>query len=117
MSTTKHQAHNAGYVAGYQTAMAEVAERIDDPHALRRWVADNYRPELVPAGTPAPAPVEVECRWHGHVDYTGFDGVCTWCGKPVEAEAEAESCEHGLSAWLCAGPGHYPTDAQLAAGV
>jgi hypothetical protein len=21
-----------------------------------------------------------------------------------------ESCEHGLSLWLCAGPGHYPPD-------
>lgn len=21
-----------------------------------------------------------------------------------------EECEHGLSAWLCAGPGHYPSD-------
>lgn len=23
-----------------------------------------------------------------------------------------EMCEHGLSAWLCMGPNHYPTDEQ-----
>jgi hypothetical protein len=23
---------------------------------------------------------------------------------------DTETCEHGLSAWLCAGPGHYPPD-------
>jgi hypothetical protein len=22
----------------------------------------------------------------------------------------SDTCEHGLSAWLCAGPGHYPAD-------
>ncbi|QIG58534.1 hypothetical protein PQE18_gp56 [Arthrobacter phage DrSierra] len=25
-------------------------------------------------------------------------------------EADGEECEHGLSAWLCAGPMHYPAD-------
>lgn len=25
-------------------------------------------------------------------------------------EAAQEDCEHGLSAWLCAGPMHYPAD-------
>ena len=25
-------------------------------------------------------------------------------------EALFPQCEHGLSAWLCAGPGHYPAD-------
>jgi hypothetical protein len=25
-------------------------------------------------------------------------------------EVASETCEHGLSAWLCAGPGHYPAD-------
>lgn len=29
---------------------------------------------------------------------------------------EVETCEHGLSADLCAGPGHYPTDEQMARG-
>lgn len=31
----------------------------------------------------------------------------------VELENESpedETCEHGLSAWLCAGPAHYPAD-------
>lgn len=23
---------------------------------------------------------------------------------------EPEPCEHGMAAWLCAGPGHYPAD-------
>lgn len=27
------------------------------------------------------------------------------------------TCEHGLSAWLCAGPEHYPTDQQLMTGA
>lgn len=27
--------------------------------------------------------------------------------RPV-SHAEPEECEHGLSAWLCTGPGHYP---------
>jgi hypothetical protein len=31
-------------------------------------------------------------------------------GHPLTQEALYPSCEHGLSAWLCAGPGHYPTD-------
>ncbi|WNN94015.1 hypothetical protein SEA_NITRO_59 [Arthrobacter phage Nitro] len=33
--------------------------------------------------------------------------------KEAEApyeEADVEECEHGLSAWLCAGPMHYPAD-------
>lgn len=25
-------------------------------------------------------------------------------------ELYVEECEHGLSLWLCAGPGHYPMD-------
>ena len=25
-------------------------------------------------------------------------------------EEEWEPCEHGMSLWLCAGPGHYPPD-------
>ena len=29
-------------------------------------------------------------------------------GAPVEDQPE--DCEHGLSAWLCAGPMHYPQD-------
>lgn len=32
---------------------------------------------------------------------------------PTTAEFEPtdnEQCEHGLSLWLCAGPGHYPQD-------
>jgi hypothetical protein len=28
----------------------------------------------------------------------------------LEAELDAPPCEHGLAAWLCAGPGHYPMD-------
>lgn len=28
----------------------------------------------------------------------------------VEVDRDNETCDHGLSAWLCAGPGHYPMD-------
>jgi L-fucose isomerase-like protein len=28
----------------------------------------------------------------------------------AESEEAQAVCEHGLSAWLCAGPGHYPMD-------
>jgi len=27
-----------------------------------------------------------------------------------ESEEAQATCEHGMSAWLCAGPGHYPMD-------
>lgn len=32
-------------------------------------------------------------------------------GEPMESLDE-ETCEHGLSAWLCMGPNHYPTAEQ-----
>ncbi len=51
------------------------------------------------------------------------DGGAVWIHlaerPPVNHQAtpagatEPESCEHGLSAWLCAGPGHYPQDGAL----
>lgn len=28
----------------------------------------------------------------------------------ADRERDDEQCEHGLSAWLCAGPMHYPDD-------
>lgn len=28
-------------------------------------------------------------------------------------DEDTDTCDHGLSAWLCAGPGHYPTDDQF----
>ena len=28
----------------------------------------------------------------------------------AESEEAQAVCEHGMSAWLCAGPGHYPMD-------
>jgi hypothetical protein len=30
--------------------------------------------------------------------------------NPPEEYVEVETCEHGLSAWLCEGPMHYPAD-------
>ncbi len=47
--------------------------------------------------------------------YSAYDEVAHmlysdgWEGPPPTAEELAE-CEHGLSARLCAGPGHYPMD-------
>jgi len=35
------------------------------------------------------------------------EGRCPWCGETNEPDTEPD-CEHGLSAWLCAGPMHYP---------
>lgn len=45
---------------------------------------------------------------------------CTACGLPqthctcVEdlKEMDYEECEHGLAAWLCDGPNHYPMEHQ-----
>lgn len=31
--------------------------------------------------------------------------------EAMEAMLSEPACSHGLSAWLCAGPGHYPMDA------
>lgn len=35
-----------------------------------------------------------------------------WCRSHQMAEPEdlGKTCEHGMAAWLCAGPGHYPLD-------
>jgi hypothetical protein len=32
-----------------------------------------------------------------------------WTGPPP-TEEQLATCEHGLAAWLCAGPEHYPMD-------
>lgn len=32
---------------------------------------------------------------------------------PATLDVLFPSCEHGLSAWLCAGPGHYPMDHEI----
>lgn len=31
----------------------------------------------------------------------------------MDDEEDIETCEHGLSAWLCAGPMHYPDDREF----
>ena len=47
--------------------------------------------------------------------YCAYDDVAYmlvrdgWTPPPL-TEAELATCEHGLSARLCAGPGHYPMD-------
>lgn len=40
----------------------------------------------------------------------GRDYFAEYDAAMAEAVAEAGQCEHGLSAALCAGPGHYPAD-------
>ena len=46
--------------------------------------------------------------------YNGDDGDCDHNNEDCEcippAERTEEDCEHGLSAYLCAGPSHYPPD-------
>jgi hypothetical protein len=39
--------------------------------------------------------------------------LCPPCEEQRTQESDTEpECEHGLSAWLCAGPMHYPADAR-----
>ena len=40
-------------------------------------------------------------------EYAKGETICAWCreGEPIEFDI----CEHGLSAWLCMGPNHYPS--------
>lgn len=47
----------------------------------------------------------VDFCWCG-CKYWEFDH-CVDCGSEPGA-AKPEECEHGLSAWLCEGPNHYP---------
>lgn len=44
-----------------------------------------------------------------HVTVANSGRMIEWDEAPAPA-AEPEFCEHGLSAWLCAGPNHYPAD-------
>lgn len=39
-------------------------------------------------------------------------GICgaELCDAQDEWDHAEPDCEHGLSAWLCAGPQHYPTE-------
>ena len=49
-----------------------------------------------------------------YVEETDWDGSYDWReqerGDANEADPDYEECEHGLAAWLCVGPGHYPAD-------
>lgn len=49
-----------------------------------------------------------------HIARCARDGVDIWAAADAAAaeamEATPGQCEHGLAAWLCAGPGHYPQD-------
>lgn len=57
------------------------------------------------------------CQTHPgspRISYAAGDD-CRRClvEESIAAQAAAtapETCEHGLSAWLCAGPGHCPAD-------
>lgn len=44
----------------------------------------------------------------------GADGFCPGHQPDIPLD---ESCEHGLAAWLCMGPDHYPSNAQADAGL
>ena len=39
-----------------------------------------------------------------------YDKLVSWGWTRHGGDPEPETCEHGLSANLCAGPGHYPAD-------
>ena len=64
---------------------------------------------------PEPSSTEECVEWGIHArDGQGIDGwwVCDYCNTPY-AEMEQDdddTCEHGLSAWLCEGPSHYPME-------
>lgn len=76
--------------------------------AHREW----HRNSGVPIGLP--------CPWDacGHdldsAEYERLIAIQEANEKAAEEWAESEEaqavCEHGMSAWLCAGPGHYPMD-------
>jgi hypothetical protein len=47
--------------------------------------------------------------------WSWYDAVSDWLLRngwdgPPPTEEDLAECEHGLAAWLCAGPGHYPDD-------
>ena len=74
--------------------------------------AEWHREALVPVGLP--------CPWDacGH-DLTDEEGEALMAKQDAmraaqaaweESEEAQATCEHGMSAWLCAGPGHYPMD-------
>jgi hypothetical protein len=48
-------------------------------------------------------------RTHGHLTISG-DEHNEWDAFPLVTAALYPQCEHGMSLWLCAGPGHYPAD-------
>ena len=43
------------------------------------------------------------------LEWEGGIKECIYCGETWE-EIPYEECEHGLSAWLCEGPSHYPME-------
>jgi hypothetical protein len=75
-----------------------------------------HRNAGVPVGLNCPFDVCDGGEW-AEFDPEGYAAAVAQMEANQAAEAEwAESeeaqavCEHGMSAWLCAGPGHYPMD-------
>jgi hypothetical protein len=77
---------------------------------------DDYEPDYYEPEPPAPRAFCDGYEAHEPHHYVALNGNTYSCpGLTAEALAELEAydpgtCEHGLSADLCAGPGHYPMD-------
>jgi hypothetical protein len=98
--------------------LAQVAEYAGSHEAVHAGGADCHVPGCCNCGDDYCYLPPVLCGRCGE-HHAGAAGV-RHCYAEAQAKAEEEAffaspegqaqCEHGLSAWLCAGPGHYPDD-------
>jgi hypothetical protein len=78
-------------------------------------IADAHREWHINAGVPMGLPGCPQDACHVPEFDTDEEGDAWFAQFPVRdtepvIEEEPPTCEHGMSAWLCAGPGHYPMD-------
>ena len=82
------------------------------------WFAEDpgqlppYTYELRNVANPRLALRLTVCAYEPWTSYDAIFDVLVGDGwtPPPPTDAELATCEHGLSALLCAGPGHYPKD-------
>lgn len=74
--------------------------------------AEWHRNAMVPMGLPCP----FDACGHdlSEEEYDRLlkqqDSIRKAAAEWAESEEAQATCVHGMSAWLCAGPGHYPMD-------
>ncbi len=86
----------------------------------------NFPDVLVPLGPTTEEELEAASEYHFETGCDPYPKMvkCPECGLYGRADEECErmcvspeeyarvtaTCEHGMSAWLCEGPMHYPSD-------